>query len=183
MARLPYADEGNLPEETRALLDRLPARLHVFRMIAHAPTCFPGWLRLGTAILSELALAPSLRELMILLVARESGCTYEWQQHVPLARAVGVTEEQIRAIEAGDTAGTRFAPQERVLLAATREWLQQPKCADATWRELVAYFSPRQIVEAMLVAGFYSSLARILETTEVDLDEPFFTRDNAPSRE
>lgn len=173
MARLPYPNEEQLPAETRTLLERLPVRLNVFRMMAHAPTCFPGWLRLGTAILSDLELSPQLRELIILLVARELGCQYEWIQHVPLARAVGLDEEHVRAVEAGETASPAFDPRQQLLLQATREWLAGAKCSQETWQALQVHFRPREIVEAMIVTGFYAMLARVLESCEVDLDEPF----------
>jgi hypothetical protein len=36
--------------------------------------------------------------------------------------------------------------------------------------------SPREIVELILAIGFYMTVARLLETTSVDLDPPAGTR-------
>jgi AhpD family alkylhydroperoxidase len=173
MARLPYPDPDALPAEIRDTLAHLPVQLNVFRMLAHATTLFRPWLRLGTAILNELELDPQLRELAILAVAREIGCAYEWGQHVALARLVGVSDEQIAAVERGDIDEPCFGSREKITLAATQAWLRQPRLEDTLWAELSSHFSPRQLIELCLVVGFYSMLARVLESAEVDLDAPF----------
>lgn len=173
MARLPYPELQALPEEVQTTLGQLPVQLNVFRMMAHASTCFRPWLRLGTAILNELDLDPRLRELVILVVARETQCAYEWGQHVALARLVGVSEEQVRAIEEGKDQAAVFTPTEQLVLTTAKALLASPRLDDEQWNQLVGAFNPRQIVELCLVVGFYSMLARVLETTAVDLDAPF----------
>lgn len=176
MARLSYPSLEELADPVRTALEQFPIPLNVFRMMAHAQSCFIPWLRLGTAILADLQLASSLRELIILLVAHRLQCPYEWVQHVPLAQAAGVKEEQIQAITEDRLRSSAFSEPERALLEAASEWLISPRCQDDTWSELCRHFSPREIVEAMVVVGFYSSLARILETTQVELDRPFATQ-------
>ncbi len=42
MPLIPYVDPKSAPQEVRELLDVLPD-LHVFQMVAQAPTLFPGW--------------------------------------------------------------------------------------------------------------------------------------------
>jgi alkylhydroperoxidase family enzyme len=39
-----------------------------------------------------------------------------------------------------------------------------------TFSALKAYFSDREVVEAILTVGFYMTMARLTETTETDLD-------------
>ncbi|GIW43626.1 MAG: hypothetical protein KatS3mg077_0908 [Candidatus Binatia bacterium] len=173
MARLPYPEVTALPQDVRDALEQLPVQLNVFRMLAHAATCFRPWLRLGTAILNELELDARLRELVILAVARETTCTYEWQQHAALARLVGVTDAQLAAVECGDDRAACFSDLEQLVLDTAKGLLKNARLGDEIWQRLVRAFSPRQIVELCLVVGFYAMLARVLETTEVDLDAPF----------
>ena len=99
MPLIPYADPAALPEETRSSLERLP-QLNIFRMWSNATTCFVPGIRYGGAILTKQKLAPALRELIVLAVGRVEAATYEWVQHIPIAKGVGVREEQIAAIEA-----------------------------------------------------------------------------------
>jgi alkylhydroperoxidase family enzyme len=151
---------------------RLPVQLNVFRMMANAETCFRPLLQLGTAILGRLALAPRLRELLILLVGRRSPAPYEWTQHVPIARAAGASEAQIAAIERGNLDADCFDARERAALRAGVELLSAPKLSDAAFAELERHFPPREIVELLVTVGYYMMVARLLESTAVDLDPP-----------
>jgi alkylhydroperoxidase family enzyme len=101
MARLPYVDPDEANEEVREALNRLAAPLNIFRMMAHAETCFKPVLRLGGAILGKQLLDAKLRELAILHAVHLEGGTYEWVQHVPIALALGATQAQIDALETG----------------------------------------------------------------------------------
>jgi alkylhydroperoxidase family enzyme len=44
--------------------------------------------------------------------------------------------------------------------------------ADATFAELEAHFSHREIVELVLAVGFYMVMARLMVSTRIDVDEP-----------
>lgn len=175
MARLPYPNPDTLPADVREALQALPVQLNVFRMLAHAPTAFRPWLRLGMAILNELQLEARLRELAILIVARQTGCAYEWAQHVALARAVGVADEYIHSVETGNAPAPSWTAHEQIVVQVARQLCHQARLDDDLWQRLTAHFSPREVVELCLVVGFYSMLARVLETTGVDLDAPFAT--------
>jgi alkylhydroperoxidase family enzyme len=172
MARLPYVDSATAPEDVRALLEQLPVRLNVFRMMAHAERDFRPLVALGTAILGRQKLDAKLRELAILRVAALSRARYEWVQHAPIARSAGATEAQVTALERGDTTGDCFDSLERAVLRFTTEVLQDVRASDATFAELARRLSPREIVELILTVGYYMMIARLLETTAVDLDPP-----------
>jgi alkylhydroperoxidase family enzyme len=172
MARLPYVDARSAPGPVRETLERLPVDLNIFRMMAHAETCFRPFLRLGTAILAEQKLDAKLRELAILRIGRVSEAAYEYGQHVPIAKAVGATEAQIEAIERDDIDASCFDDAERLVLRFTTELLRGAKPADATFTEMRCRFSPREIVELIMAIGFYMTIARLAETTEVDPDPP-----------
>jgi alkylhydroperoxidase family enzyme len=172
MARLPYVDPATASEEVRTLLERLPVRLNVFRMMAHAEQDFRPLVGLGTAILGRQKLSAKLRELAILRVAALSPARYEWVQHVPIARAVGATDAQVAALERGDADAACFDAVERAVLHFTTEVLRDVRASDATFATLARHLSPREIVELILTAGYYMMVARLLETTAVDLDPP-----------
>src|SRR2546425_4982922 len=114
MARLPYVDPAPAPEPVRELLERLPVKLNVFRMMAHAESDFRPLVGLSTAILGRQKLSAKLRELAILRVAALSPARYEWVQHVPIAQAMGATPPQVAALERGDIAADVFDSLERV---------------------------------------------------------------------
>jgi alkylhydroperoxidase family enzyme len=172
MARLPYVDPATASEPVRELLERMPVHLNIFCMMAHAATNFRPLLRLGTSILTEQQLSGGLRELAILRVAALSPAQYEWVQHVPIAKLMGVTDAQVEALERGDVAAACFGPQEQLVLRFTTELVQGVRASDAVFSEMAQRFSPQEIVELILAIGFYMTMARLMETTAIDIDPP-----------
>jgi alkylhydroperoxidase family enzyme len=170
MARLPYVDASTAAPEVRETLERLPLSLNVFKMMAHATTCFRPLVRLGSAILGQQKLSGHLRELAILRVARLSPAPYEWIQHVPIARVVGAKEEQIAALERDDIAAPCFNDVERLVLQFTTEVVRDVRASDATFAAAQQHFSAQEIVELIVTVGYYMAIARLLESTGVDLE-------------
>jgi 4-carboxymuconolactone decarboxylase len=169
VARIPYRDLATAPEDIRELLGKLPP-LNIFRMLAHVDTFIRGFGRLGAAILGDAKLDARLRELVILRVGARSPAAYEWQQHVPIARATGATDDEIAAIAAETPAAPSFGAREQALLRLTDELLVAPRASDAALAAMRAQFSDREVCEAVLTIGFYMMVARFLETTGVDLE-------------
>jgi alkylhydroperoxidase family enzyme len=172
MARIPYVEPETAPTAVREVLERLPVKLNIFKMMAHAETNFRPLLRLGTSILTEQQLPAKLRELAILRVARLSHAEYEWVQHVPIAKATGATDDQIAALARDDAAAACFDPVERVVLGATDEIVRDVGASDATFAALARHLSHREIVELVLAIGFYMTVARLMETTRIDVEAP-----------
>jgi len=176
VTRLPYADPERLPASAREALDAVPP-LGVFRMMANAETAFRPWLRWGGVLLGDLALDPLLRELAILRVARLTPhADYEWVQHVPIARAVGASDEQVAALEHDDVGAECFSDAERTLLRFTTEVVIDARASDASFEAIRELLSARELIELMMVIGQYMMLARVMATTELDLDEPLDPR-------
>ncbi|MGB8363025.1 MAG: carboxymuconolactone decarboxylase family protein [Rhizomicrobium sp.] len=171
MALIPFADIDSLPETARAVFERLPRKLNVFRMWANAPSCFVAGMRLGGAILAKQQLDARLRELVILLVARLEGGTYEWVQHVPIAENFGCRKDQIAALEAERLDDSCFDARDRVLLRFAGEVIRDVRASEAALQAMKAHFSPQEIVETIVTCGFYMTLARLTETTRTDIDE------------
>jgi alkylhydroperoxidase family enzyme len=172
MARLPYVDPEDAPERVREVLEAMPP-LNVFRMMANAETAFRPWMRWGGVLLNDLALDPLLRELAILRVARLTPhAEYEWVQHVPIARSVGASDEQIEALERDDVEAECFGAEQRAVLRFTSEVLREARPSDEVFAQVSEALSPREIVELLMVIGQYMMLARVMATTEMELDEP-----------
>ena len=162
MARLPYAEPAN------------PAvpKLNIFRLLANADTIFEPWARYGLALLRDTTVDPVVRELAILRVAALTpGAEYEWVQHEAIARGVGATDEQIAACRTGEGAeGT-----DAVVLRFTEEVVRDATPSDDTFATMTQRFATQEVVELLLVIGQYMTLARVMATAQIDLDEPLGT--------
>lgn len=169
--RIAPIDPATAPAHVGEALRALPD-LGLFRLVAHAQTAFRPWLELGGALLGTLELDPRLRELVILQVARQEGSDYEWAQHEVIAERLGVAVEQLVALQRDDLTDPSFGDIERLVLRAVGE-LGRPGGAGAdTVAALSQTLSPRTIVELVLVAGHYTTIARLIASFAVPVDEP-----------
>jgi AhpD family alkylhydroperoxidase len=171
VARIPYVDPAAAAPPVREALEALPP-LNIFRTLAHAETCLRPALRLGGAILGAQQLDGKLRELAILHVARATGAEYEWVQHVAIARAAGVGEEQVAALERGDLTADSLDPLEQLVLRVADEALRDDGASPAAFDALVQRLSAREAVELLLAVGYYRTLAAVMRSVDIDLDEP-----------
>jgi alkylhydroperoxidase family enzyme len=169
MALLPYLDDKDASPDVLKLLKDRPVVLNVQRMTANAQRLFVVRSRLSNALFTQITLSAKLRELAILRTAKDCRSVYEWTQHVPAAKHVGVTEEQIAAVENWQSAQC-FSEVERLVLQFTDEVNANVKASRATLDTLKKHLSPEEIIELLIIIGHWRQTATILETTEVDLD-------------
>ncbi|MDE2465304.1 MAG: carboxymuconolactone decarboxylase family protein [Alphaproteobacteria bacterium] len=172
MPLIAYADIERLPPKVREAFDRLPRKLNIFRLWANAPACFRQGLRLGGAILGQQELSAQLRELIILLTAHEDGGAYEWHQHVPIALALGCTQEQIDALARNAYEAACFDEKTRILLRLASEVRTSVRAREETVRAAQTVASAQELVEVIITVGFYMTMARLTETARVELDAP-----------
>jgi alkylhydroperoxidase family enzyme len=172
VARLPYPDVDSASAEVREMLGRLPRPANIFKMMAHAQTCVKPVMKLGGTLLGKLELDPKLRELCLLHAVKLEGGDYEWVQHVPIAKDLGCSEEQIRSLEDDDDQAACFSAREKAALQFTREVVVDVRASEAALAEVRKHLSEREVVELILMAGFYIMLARLTESLGVESEEP-----------
>ncbi len=93
-------------------------------------------------------------------------------QHVPVVLALGGTQAQIDALDAGDDQASCFSATEKAVLRFTREVVVNVRASESSLAEAKKHISDREVVEVILVAGFYIMLARVTETLGVPNDPP-----------
>jgi alkylhydroperoxidase family enzyme len=100
------------------------------------------------------------------------GGEYEWVQHVPVAIALGGTQEQVDALKLGDDHAPCFSEAQKAALRFAREVVVDVGASEASLAAARQHLSEREIVELILVAGFYIMLARLTETLDIPNDPP-----------
>jgi alkylhydroperoxidase family enzyme len=166
MARINLVDPNAMTEEQQTQFKRFPANLTCALLRTGASTA--AYLSLGASFLKA-KLAPKDREFVILRVGTLSASEYERMQHLPIARGVGWSEEDIRAIEKGDQValGVRSA----ALLRFVDECVSRIKVSSTTFADVREFLSEQEVAEITLLIGHYMMTARFLETLEIDLDK------------
>jgi len=168
MTRIEDPDSDSLSEPIRQILDALPD-LGLFRQLSHAPEILPQWLAMGGALLSKLSLPPAIRELIILQVSASTRCQYEEIQHVAIARQIGIEENKIDAVVSQrlDDPSIRG---EGPGLAAIDRLIKNHHLSDAEFASLRVAFSDRQIIEVLVLVGWYQAIALLAGAIDLTPD-------------
>ena len=169
MTRSPDPAEHALSPQTREMLAALPQN-NVFRALAHADAAFPPLMELTASLWNDAVLDQRQRELAILRTARLVDSAYEWMHHIEVARMVGVTEEELNAIDVGRLELASFAEPDRLLLEAVPYILDHRRSEDHVFDALRQHFSLRELVELHLVVGLYATIAGVVIDFDVELE-------------
>jgi 4-carboxymuconolactone decarboxylase len=168
--KIPLPTDAELGPEQVRMLAKLPP-LNVFRMVAGAAGAGRPFLQLGGAVLSG-ALDARRREIAVLRVAHVTKAAYEWAQHEQLARAAGVTEAEIDAINREEPV-TGLDQEGNLICRVADEISRDVRLSDEALDAIVARYGSREAAELILLVSYYNMVSRFLESTRVEIeDEP-----------
>jgi 4-carboxymuconolactone decarboxylase len=150
--------------------------LALFRTLAVHDGLFSRMRPLGAGLLGHPRLDPRERELLILRTCARAGAEYEWGVHVvAFARPLGLSEQQIAATVLGSPADSAWAEGDGQLIAAADALYDSNGIPEALWSELSARFGDDQLLEIVIVAGWYRLISYVINVARVEL-EPWAER-------
>lgn len=170
MARIPYPTAADLQPVTLEELAKI-RDINVFRMMAWAEGLAPPMFAFVKELFASLALDARLRQLAIVCVGHLCASPYELFQHEKLARRVGLGDLELDCAAGRQPLSLLPAKEQAVLRFAT-EMTRDIRVSDATFAEVAAMFSHREITELAMVASFYSCICRFLETMQIEIEAP-----------
>lgn len=130
---------------------------------------FRVWVRFAAKLMPHGEIERRDTELVILRVAWNCRCRYEWGQHVDIGMRAGVTTADIARVAIGPAAAG-WSDRERGLLQACDEIHRDRVIGDATWDILASVYDQRRLIEVMMLIGHYEMLAGLLNSTSIPLD-------------
>ena len=133
-----------------------------YEVLLHVPSMARPAAELGHQIRYEGSLSDHDRELAIITVAAAHDCGFEWDTHVSLARAAGVSEPTIAALQTGGDAGEA----DGVIVGFVRELCAASKVPDAVYAAAESRLGPAGVVELSTLVGYYTLLAFVMNATE-----------------
>ena len=155
-------------DETRALLgDRT---LNIFATLAHHPKLLKRWIVFGNHVLAKSTLPARDRELLILRTGWNCRAPYEWGQHVVIARAAGITDDEIEQVAAGPEA-PGWDAFDATLLRAADELHGDDSLTDATYAALTARYDAQQLLDVVFTVGQYHTVSMALNALRVQRDD------------
>jgi alkylhydroperoxidase family enzyme len=155
-AERPY--EADMEETLARLMPDGIEPLALFRTIARSPRLFRrfmagGLLDKGTISLRE-------REIAIDRTCARCGCEYEWGVHITFfAAKVGFDAVEIAATLSEGAVANCWNPRERLIIRLVDQLHATANVDDELWSELSATFSDEQILELVMLAGFYHTVS------------------------
>jgi 4-carboxymuconolactone decarboxylase len=131
---------------------------------------------LGAGILGHGLIEPRERELLILRTCARAGAEYEWGVHVPaFAKPLGLSDEQIEASAIGDSQDPAWSEADAELIALADELHDTASVSEGLWAKLASRFSEQQLLELLVIAGWYRLLAYVINAVEIER-EPWAAR-------
>ena len=143
--------------------------------------------QLGARVRFHSSLPDRLKEMAILLTARDWTAQYEWYAHKRLALQAGLAPDLVDAIAAGRRPAA-MQPDERALYAFEPELLGTRQVGDETFRAAVAAFGERGVVDLIGLMGYYQLVSMALNVDRYPLPDgarpelPAIPRAAAPGR-
>jgi AhpD family alkylhydroperoxidase len=144
---------------------------NIFTTLARHRRLFRRWLWFAGALMPGGKLRRRDTELVILRVAHNTGCDYEWGHHERLGRRAGLSEEEIARVRSGPEAG-EWSERDRALLAAADEMHADGRVGDELWARLTAQLDELRLIELCMLIGHYEMLAMTLNTLRVEPEAP-----------
>lgn len=126
--------------------------------------------QLGARVRFHSSLPDRLKEMAILITARDWTAQYEWYAHKRLALQTGLKPDLIDAIAAG-TRPAAMQPDEQALYAFETELLETRQVGDATFRAAAAAFGERGVVDLIGLIGYYNLVSMALNVDRYPLPE------------
>jgi AhpD family alkylhydroperoxidase len=144
---------------------------HVFTTLARHRGLFRRWLWFAGALMPGGKLPRRDSELVILRVAHNTDCAYEWGHHERLGRRAGLSAEEVERVRLGPDA-PGWTPRRQQLLRACDEMHADGAIGDECWSQLAADLDDRLLIELCMLIGHYEMLAMTLNTLRVQPEAP-----------
>jgi len=161
------------PPEIRAQFDRImrgAPPLLLFRVMAGHTRAWDKF-RAG-GLLDPGPLSLRQREIVIDRTCALNRCEYEWGVHVAIfAGPAKLGDEEVRATVQGDANSACWSPAEQALIAGVDALHTRATFSDAEFAALSAHYDEAQILEIMLLCGFYRTVSYLANGLRLPLEE------------
>ncbi len=161
-------DELRATLEGALTLDGRP--LNIFGVLGHHPKLLKRFNLLGGFLLNKGLLPERERELVILRIGWNARAEYEFGQHTVIGRRCGLTDDEIVALTRSPY-DHDWSAHDRALIALADDLASDDCVSTGTWLALAQRWSEAELVELLVVAGFYRLVSGFLNSAGVQLDE------------
>jgi alkylhydroperoxidase family enzyme len=159
---------SEIPEELLKYTGSRPGQpvLNIYATIARHPGLAKRWLVFGAHVLGKSTLPARERELVILRTGWRCQSEYEWGQHTRIAKAAGLSDDEIKRIAKGPEA-PGWSERDVSLLRATDELHDDCCIAEPTWQALCKHYNEQELLDLIFAIGQYRLVCMALNSLGV----------------
>jgi uncharacterized peroxidase-related enzyme len=175
MARITTFEAGAAEPEVKEIFAEVEGAFgmvpNLFRTYAHhLPLLRANWNKVK-AVMADGSLSQKTKQAIAVLVSRDNGCAYCVAAHIGALRAMGITEDEIKAIEE-DISHANFSAKEQALISFARKANSAPtRISDEEFAAVQqAGASDAETIEALGVMELFTSFNKFLDSLQVDID-------------
>ncbi|MEQ9143731.1 MAG: carboxymuconolactone decarboxylase family protein [Parvibaculaceae bacterium] len=145
--------------------------LVLFRTLARDERLFSRFM--GAGLLDKGHLTLRERELAIDRTCARTGCAYEWGVHIALFKdKVSLSDADVAALATAAPEDGDWPPREALILKLMDALHDTSRVDEALWAQLSAEFTEMQLMELIMLAGFYHTVAYLCNGLDLPL-EPY----------
>ena len=112
------------------------------------------------------------REIAINRVCARCGCEYEWGVHARIfAKAAGLNATHLTATVTGKADASCWTDADNLLIRMVDELHDSGRLSDDLWNALAAQWTSEQLLNLMVLAGWYHAISFVANAARVPLEE------------
>jgi alkylhydroperoxidase family enzyme len=163
------------PESIQALFDRLPASwsppFKLFTILARDERLLSRFMNGAVSYLQPSHVTVRQREVLLLRVTARCRCAYEWglRAHY-FSEEAGLKDAELYASVHGTADDPVWLPEDRLLVQMADELHDTIEISDHLWGELRAAFDELAILQLLMMAGYYRTVAYVANGLRLPLE-------------
>ncbi|WP_049057656.1 carboxymuconolactone decarboxylase family protein [Achromobacter xylosoxidans] len=175
MSRIPLPTPDSMSDDQKRVYERIVSGprgrlVGPLRAALHNPELAERWQALGALLRFGTSLPPRVSELAIVVTARRWNSQIEWHIHAQAARAAGIADAVLDAIQA------RREPvfdnrDDEIVYAYARQLQETGQVEPALYAEAVQRWAAVGVVELTAVIGYYTMVSMTLNAHEIPMPD------------
>ena len=172
MARLTYVEKETAKPEQEKMLSQVTQKsgkiANIWKLWIHSPLTLETFIMFYKTLMKS-TLDGKLRELAYIKSSVVNDCAYCAEGHKAVARKIGITEEQLQAINDHESSPL-FTNLEKLVMKYAEELTKTVKSSEDLMKELKKHLSEEQLVELNLTVGTANLTNRFNMSFMTELD-------------
>ncbi len=175
MSRIPLPTPDTMTDDQKRVYEKIVSGprgrlVGPLRAALHSPELAERWQALGALLRFGTSLAPRVSELAIVVTARRWNSQIEWHIHAQAARAAGISDAVLDAIQARETPVFDNA-DDAVVYEFARQIQETGQVDPDLYAQAVARWDAVGVVELTAVIGYYTMVSMTLNAHEIPMPD------------